>query len=134
MLKTWINRDFYVSPRSLFETSRLLKKKKPYTRSAVYLILGVISVLFVYAGCSASWSPSDDEAVRLVKGHYLFYRGGKEINAEIIYRGEFVKECKCYPVKLKIIDPENRSHERTFYFFKNKSGKVDVREHELGMK
>jgi hypothetical protein len=88
----------------------------------------------VYAGCSASWSPSDEEAVRLVKGHYLFYRGGKEINAEIIYRGEYIKECKCYPVKLKITDPKNRSYERTFYFFRNESGKVDVREHKLGIK
>ena len=118
----------------LFEGCRFKIKRAPFNFKALYLILAMISVLLIYAGCSSSWSPSDEEAVQLVKGYYLYYHDGKDVDAEVIERGEYIKECKCYPIKLRVVFSENRSQKKTFYFFENKSGNVDVREYRFGIK
>jgi hypothetical protein len=98
---------------------------------SIYLLL-VIMILFT--GCYLSWEPSDQEAISLVESYYLFHRGGKEVDAEIISRGKYDKKCKCYPIKFRIIVPEQRSFEKTFYFFKNETGTVEVREFKFGLR
>ncbi len=100
----------------------------------VYFMIIMTGILILYAGCSASWAPSDQDAVKMLKEHYLFYRGGEEINAEVVSRAEYVKECKCFPVKFKVLVSENNSYEKTFYFFKNQSGRVDIRKYKLVLK
>lgn len=87
-------------------------------------------VILLTAGCT-SWSPSDDEAVRLVKDYYLFYYGGKEVNVKIIRRGEYIKENKCYPVEFLIAPPEQKGYSKTFYFFRNEQGRVAIREFQF---
>jgi hypothetical protein len=74
------------------------------------------------------WEPSDSEANYLVENYYLFTRAGKEIDAEIIERGEFIRQCKCFPIKFRIMGQKQESFEKTFYFFKNQTGIVEVRE------
>lgn len=93
----------------------------------ISFLLAVMSITLVYAGCSPMWSPSDDEAVRLLKDHYSFYNNGETIDAEVIERGEYNAECDCYPVRFKIIYASGRDNHKTFYFYKNDSGKVAIR-------
>ena len=60
-------------------------------------------------------------------------RAGKEIDAEIIERGEFTGECKCFPVKFRIKSKKQESFEKTLYFFKNEAGSVEVSEYQFGL-
>ena len=107
-----------------------LNNEGRYAKRSRSLFTLIIMMLFI-AACSSSWEPSDTDAVNLVKNYYLFYSGGKEIDAEIIERGAYIKKCKCFPVKFKITGEANESYEKTFYFFKNKSGKVDLSEFQI---
>ena len=93
----------------------------------------VISALFFIMACSSMWAPSDSEAVHLVENYYLFSRAGKEIDAEIIARGGFISECKCFPIKFRIMSSTQESFEKTFYFFKNEAGTVEVSEYQLSL-
>lgn len=134
MLKANIHKNYYVLFWESFEDIRIIAKKISDVDRTLYCILLMISVFLVYAGCSGAWSPSDEDTVKLVRNYYLFYKDGKEIDAQIIYRGEFEKECKCYPVKYRIILSQDASYEKTFYIFKNESGNADIREYKFGIK
>ena len=98
----------------------------------LYCMVIMTCFVLLYAGCSASLSLSDEEVIKKVKEHYLFYRGGEEIDAEVLSRGEYIKECKCYPVKFKILASEKNSYEKTFYFFKKQSDKGYTISHFIG--
>ncbi len=90
----------------------------------------LVSVLLLYSGCTVSDSFSDGEAVKLVKSFYLFSRGGREVEARVIQRGEYSGDCKCYPVTFEIGSRGRQGISKTFYIFKNKSGTLDVREYK----
>jgi len=97
----------------------------------VVICLLILIVISLNAGCTA-WSPSDDEAVRLVKGYYLFFYSGKEVEVKIIHRGKYIKEDKCFPVEFLILPPGQESFKKTFYFFRDEQGSVAVREFQFG--
>ncbi|MEN8263743.1 MAG: hypothetical protein ABFR82_09795 [Nitrospirota bacterium] len=134
MLRTLINREVYIFFEAPFKELSGIVKNTLNLKREVYFMIIMTGILILYAGCSASWSPSDQDAVKMLKEHYLFYRGGEEINAEVVSRAEYIKECKCYPVKFKVLVSENNSYEKTFYFFKNQSGGVDIRKYKLVLK
>ncbi len=85
-----------------------------------------IAVLLLFVACSSSWSPSNDQAAKLVEEYYLFSHGGQRVKASVVERGEYIKKCDCYPIKFKLIFSK-RNNNMTFYFHKNESGKVAVR-------
>lgn len=93
----------------------------------------ILIVFSLNVGCTA-WSPSDDEAVRLVKEYYLFFYSGKEVEVQIIQRGAYIEENKCYPIEFLIVSPEQEGFKKIFYFFKNEKGKVAIREFQFGQK
>ncbi len=134
MLRTLINREVYIYFEAPFKGLSGIMKNTLNLKREVYLMIIMTGILILYAGCSASWSPSDQDAVKMLKEHYLFYRGGEEINAEVVSRAEYIKECKCFPVKFKVFVSENNSYEKTFYFFKNQSGGVDIRKYKMVLK
>ena len=134
MLRTLISREIFIFLEDPFKDLSGIVKNTLNLKREVYFMIIMTGLVILYAGCSASWLPSDKDAVKMVKGYYLFYRGGEDINAEVVSRGEYIKECKCYPVKFKVLVSERNSYEKTFYFFKNQSGRVDIREYKLGMK
>ena len=101
-------------------------------RRSLYSLL--LMTLILLSGCSSFWEPSDSEAVRLVESYYLFFHRGKKVDVEIVGRGEYAGECKCYPIKFRIISLKQGGYEKTFYFFKNEAGTVEVREYKLGIK
>lgn len=113
------------------EQGHLNKNSRNVTGSACLFLL--IIALSLITACSSAWEPSDNEAVRLLENYYLFSRNGKEIDAEIIERKKFNKECKCFPVKFRIISKKHESFEKTFYFFKSKTGIVEVSEYQFGL-
>jgi hypothetical protein len=100
-------------------------KRTKFKRS-VYL-LSVIPVFILLTGCSSLWLPSDETAAQLVNDYYLFYHSGEKVKASVIERGEFIKECECYPIKFKIIFSNQRNNNKTFYFYKKKSGEVALK-------
>ena len=97
-------------------------------KNMILFLLIFMPVLIFHAGCSSSYFLSDDDAVKLVKDHYLFYFEGKNVEAEIIERGSYIKKCSCYPIKFKISLSNSRNNEKTLYFYKNEYGKISVRE------
>ena len=101
-------------------------------KRSAWLFPVILALSFITA-CSSVWEPSDSEAVHLVKNYYLFARAGKGIDAEIIERGKFIRKCKCFPVKFRIISKKRESFEKTFYFFKNEAGIVEVSEYQFGI-
>jgi hypothetical protein len=76
--------------------------KRFKSRRQLYL-LSTIAVLLLLTGCSSPWLPSDETAVQLVNDYYLFYHSGEKVKSSVIERGEYIKECECYPIKFKII-------------------------------
>ena len=88
-----------------------------------------MTAFLLFTGCS--WEPSDRDAVNLVESYYLFSYGGKKVDVEIIGRGEYIRKYKCYPIKCRISTPGRGSYEKTFYFFKNEAGNVEVREYQF---
>ncbi len=99
--------------------------KKEYMKSSAS-ILFAISVLILFTGCSSLWEPSDQEAINLVESYYLFYQRGKAVDAEIVERNEFSRDCKCFPIIFRIIVPDQDSFEKKFYFVKNETGQIEV--------
>lgn len=97
-------------------------------------ILLIFGIFFAFSACSLSWEPSDEEAIRLVKKLYMFSYEGKRVDATIILRKEYIPDCECYPIVFEITDSEQRRYRKTFYFFKNEFGEIDVREHRYGVK
>lgn len=90
----------------------------------------IIIVLSLSSSCTTG-APSDDEAIRLVKRFYLYYFEGKKVDAKIIRRGTYIKEYKCYPIEFLISAHKQESSKKTFYFFKNKYGKADIRKFKI---
>ena len=90
--------------------------------------LSAAVALLLITGC-AEWEPNEAEAVYLVESYYLFSRGGKEVDAEILSRGKYIRKCKCYPVKFKVFFSSDNKFIKTFYFFKNEAGNVEIRDH-----
>lgn len=88
-----------------------------------------IPAFLLYAGCTNSWAPSDAEAVQMVKNHFLFDYAGQEVKAYVLERGEFDKNCRCYPIKFKIIYSPQRVNNKTFYFYKGSTGQTALREY-----
>lgn len=100
--------------------------RSPHMRAALLAVL-IISTFSLAAGCSPLWEPSDTEALGLVKSYFLYTRRGKAVDIEITARGKFIRECKCYPIEFQIREPEKEAYKKTFYFFKNQAGNVEVR-------
>jgi hypothetical protein len=73
--------------------------------------------------------PSDTKAASIVEDYYLFAYGGKQVEAEVVERGKFIKECKCYPIKFKIMFLNRKDNNKTFYFYKSRSGEVKISEY-----
>lgn len=105
----------------------------PNIKKSVYILLS-ITMLMLPAGCHVFWEPSDKEALNIVRVHYFFTGKGKVVKAEIIERGDFIKECKCYPIKFQITLQDERSFQKTFYFFKNEMGEINMSEFEHGLR
>jgi len=76
----------------------------------------------------------DKELVKMAKSYYSFYYSDNSIEMAVVKRSKFNKECDCYPVRFIISRPRQGSTKRTLYFFKNDSGKFEVREFENGIK
>jgi len=91
-------------------------------------------LFFIYAGCSHTWSPSDQNALKLVKEYYLYFHAGEKVDAEILKREEFVKTCVCYPIQFQITGSTAKSGVKTFYFIKNKSGEIEIKRYTYGAK
>ncbi len=100
----------------------------------IKLYSALLITLILVSGCSSFREPSDPDVLHLVKRFYLMYRGGEDVNAEIIERDKFSEECDCYPIRLKITSSDRRSFERVFFFYKNNRGDVDIREYKFGIK
>ena len=97
-------------------------------------ILIMTFILLFCVGCVPTWTPSDKEAAKLVREHYLFYDNGESVQATIVKRGEIIGECDCYPIIFKIVSSSGRKNNKTFYFYKNESGNVEVNEFMKRMK
>lgn len=93
------------------------------------LALLIISVFLLSAGCAPGWEPSDIEAVGLVKSYFLYTHKGKSVDAEITVRGKYDRDCKCFPIEFKMTESEKGTYKKTFYFFRNQTGNVEVREY-----
>jgi len=104
-----------------------MKMNRIEIKIILYLFL-VIPIFLIYTGCSFSSFLSDEEAVKLVEDHYLFFFGGEKVQAKVIERGEYIKKYDCYPIKFKITFSNSRNNSKTLYFYKNSSGKIAVRQ------
>lgn len=93
----------------------------------ISILLMALSLLTAFTACSPMWSPSDQEAVKLLKDHYSFYNNGESIEAEVIERDEYNEECECYPVRFKIAYESGRDNHKTFYIYKNDYGNATIR-------
>jgi hypothetical protein len=102
-------------------------------RRGVAGCLLILIVLSLNVGCS-SWSPSDDEAVRLVKDYYLYFYNSEVVDAKIVSRWDYIEENKCYPIEFMIIPTDKEGFKKVFYFYKNDKGEVAVREFQFGQK
>jgi len=74
--------------------------------------------------------PSDEKITSLVESYYLYFHGGKQVQAKVVERGKFMDECNCYPVKLEICTPERTTCNKTFYIFKNSYGEIEATEYK----
>lgn len=74
-----------------YETTRHDVLKGPLHKGKIYVLLA-ITLFFLYIGCSFSWAPTDDEAVKLTKEYYLFYHEGQDVDARVVERGDSLKD------------------------------------------
>jgi len=95
------------------------------------LYLAVIFILLT--SCIATFAPSDDEAVKLLRDYFSFYNE-QGVEAKIIKRGEFLTDCKCYPIAFQIINSKNKKETLTFYFYKDGSGPVEIKKFKIDSK
>lgn len=102
--------------------------------SKISCLMLVLFSLLILTGCAAKWSPSDREALQLVKEYYLYFHEGEKIEASILKREEFVEECTCFPIIFQIIRSTAQSGEKTFYFTKNRSGDIEIKRYMQGAK
>ena len=97
-------------------------------RNKQLFVLTTILLFILFVGCAPTWSPSDNEAIKIVRDHYLFFANGEEVQATVASRGEYIEKRGCYPITFEIISSSGRKNTRTFYFYKNESGKVEMKE------
>ena len=103
-------------------------------KNKILCLLAMIFIFLFYVGCVPSWIPTDKSAIELVRDYYLFFNNGETVQATVAKRGEYMKECSCYPIQFKIIFPSARTNYKTFYFYKNTAENVEVKEFvELNM-
>jgi hypothetical protein len=95
-------------------------------------VMSTVLIFLLVASCFSTIVPSDKKAVKLLKEYYSFYEE-KEINAKIVNRGKFIKDCKCYPIEF-FIDSDSGNNKRTFYFHKNGSGTIEIKKFKFGIK
>lgn len=107
--------------------------KTGYVGDSVFIFIAIIS-LTMLVRCSTFSQPSDPEAITLVKNYYLYFHGRQTIDAKILKRRAYNKECACYPVEFELISSNHNSFLKTFYFFENEFGDVDIREYQFGIK
>ena len=94
----------------------------------------VLSILFMYSGCSGLSAPSDKEAPQLVSEYYLYYGGGEDVDVSIVKREEYNDGCKCYPIKFQVTRSRASSGLKTFYFFKGPSGTFTLKKYANAVK
>jgi hypothetical protein len=131
MINLNAHEDFLFSHR---KTSQCLTARGQYKKSIkgagyllpFYLVL-LVCALLVYAGCNSSYTFSDSESVKLVKNYYLFYHEGREVEARVMHRGEYMEDCECYPLTFEIRSKGRQRISKTFYFFRDQAGKMDIR-------
>ena len=99
----------------------------------VYLLIA-ISMSVILAGCSSLNSLSDKELVKIAKSYYIYYHSGNSIDMSVLERGSYEKNCDCYPVKFLMVRPKEAPKNKTLYFYKNDSGRFEVREFKKGIK
>jgi hypothetical protein len=112
------------------------QNKKRVNGSSCFLPLYhvlLVCTLLVFAGCNSSYTFSDSEAVKLVKSYYLFYHQGREVEARVMHRGEYIEDCECYPLTFEIRSKGRSNVSKAFYFFRDKSGTLDIREYRNRM-
>jgi hypothetical protein len=98
-----------------------------------YTLIILTAGLLIITGCFQTWGPSDDEAVSLLTDYYSFYEE-KGVEAEVVKRGEYIKECACYPIEFEISDARHGSYRKTFYFYKNTDGSTGIKKFKYGVK
>jgi hypothetical protein len=103
-----------------------------YVKNILYLLLIILS-FHLLTGCLFSWSPSDEEAVELLKNYYSYYEE-KGVEARVINRGKFIEECNCYPIEFQIIQSKKLVFNKTFYFYKNGDGTAGIKKFKFGVK
>ena len=106
----------------------MMKTENKVQNSRNICLLAMIFILLFYVACAPSWSPPDHKAADLVREHYLFFDSGKAIIATVEDRGEYISECKCFPVLFNIVFENNKNLKKTFYFYKDASGNVAAKE------
>ena len=106
-----------------FFNIRILHKRGPL------LVLLVTGIFLLAAGCSPNWEPSDIQALDLVKSYFLYTHRGKTVDAEITDRGKYNRDCKCFPIEFKMVERGKGTYKKTYYFFRNQTGSVEVREY-----
>ena len=92
------------------------------------LTLTLTFIFLFYVGCAPSWIPTDKSAVELVRDYYLFFAEGETVQATVAKRGEYIKDCSCYPIQFKITSSSARTNFKTFFFYKNTAGDIAVKE------
>ncbi len=114
-------------------TKRASILHEPIIKKSVFLIT-LLSILFVYSGCSGLPSLSDKEAAKLVSEYYLYYSDGEDVDVSILERGEYNDGCKCYPIKFHVNRSRASSGKKTFYFFEGSSGKFSIKKYASAVK
>ncbi len=71
MLRVLLNREFNIFIEAPFKELSCIVKKTLNLKREVYFMVIMTGILILYAGCAASWSPSDQDAVKMLKEHYL---------------------------------------------------------------
>ncbi len=110
-----------------------LNHEKPDFLRNSFLMLLLILCLIAF-GCSSIWTPSDDEIIRLVKDHYLFFNSGESIAVKALTRKEYLKDCECYPIDITILRSGRNIENKTFYIHKNREGDLEIKRYKSGVK
>ena len=98
----------------------------------------IVSLFTAVIGCSSpSWSPSDNEAVELVKRFYYFFDKGLPVEAKIVHRGDYLSQYQCFPIDFLVTDSQTgKSRTETFFFFRNEFNEIEINNtqyHSVGL-
>jgi hypothetical protein len=100
-------------------------------KASIFIL--AITLLQFLTGCFSTWTPSDEEAVKLLKNYYSFYEE-EGVEASIIKRGTIIDDCSCFPIEFQIMNSEKGTYTKTFYFFKNGDGVPEIKKFKFGVK